>query len=67
MIYGLKSNNTSYRYHLLLNESFNECELLGQMDRQMTDGLVLGSLGMTDSNHCSHEMTKSLMVDLDMF
>ena len=33
----------------------------------MTDWLVLGSLGITDTKDCSHEMTKSLMADLDMF
>ena len=52
---------------LLLNESYHECGLLGQLGRQTTDGLVLGSLGMTGTNDCSHEMTESLMADLDMF
>ena len=60
-----------------VNESYHECGFLGQLDRQMTDWLVLGSLGMTDTNDChlgmtgtnvcSHEMTESLMADLDMF
>ena len=51
----------------LVNESYHECGLLGQLDRQMTDWLVLGSLGMTGTNDCSHGMTESLMADLDMF
>ena len=50
-----------------VNESYHESGLLGQLDRQMTDWLVLGSLGMTGTNDCSHEMTESLMADLDMF
>ena len=50
-----------------MNESYHECELLGQLDRQTTDWLVLGSLGMTGTNDCSHGMTESLMADLDMF
>jgi hypothetical protein len=45
----------------ILNESYHECGLLGQLDRWTTDWLVLGSLGMTSTNDCSHEMTESLM------
>jgi hypothetical protein len=50
-----------------LNESYHECGLLGQLDRQMTKWLVLGSLEMTGTNDCSHGMSESLMADLDMF
>ena len=50
-----------------LNESYHECGLLGQLDRQLTNWIVLGSLGMTDTNDCSHGMTESLMADPDMF
>jgi hypothetical protein len=51
----------------VLNESYHECGLLGQLDRRTTNWLVLGSFGMTGTNDCSHGMTESLMTDLGMF
>ena len=51
-----------------LDESYHEYRLLGQLDRQMANWLVLGSLGMMGTNDCSHGMTESLlMADLDVF